>query len=39
MGGKADGLDPRIGKVVAIAVIAIWNLLIYKHFIFKESLE
>jgi len=38
-GLKADGLDPRIGKVVAIAVIAIWNLLIYKYFIFKESLE
>jgi putative flippase GtrA len=34
---NALGLDPRIGKVFAIALIAVWNFLIYKHYIFSSS--
>lgn len=36
-GLKSAGLDPRIGKVAAIAVIAVWNFFVYKHIIFKEK--
>lgn len=29
------GLDPRIGKIAAIATIALWNFLIFRTIIFK----
>lgn len=32
---NAVGLDPRIGKIVAIATIALWNFLIFRAIIFK----
>jgi len=36
-GLKALGLDPRIGKIFAIATIAVWNFFAYKYVIFKEK--
>ncbi len=36
-GLKGIGLDPRIGKIIAILLIAISNFLIYKHLIFKTK--
>jgi len=38
-GLKDIGVDPRIGKVIAIGTIAIWNFLIYKYVIFMEWSE
>lgn len=35
-GLKAAGLDPRIGKIIAIATIAVWNFMVYKYIIFKS---
>jgi putative flippase GtrA len=34
---KTLGLDPRLGKIIAIITIAVWNFLIYKYIIFKEE--
>lgn len=31
---RAAGLDARIGKIIAIIVIAIWNFIVYKKIIF-----
>jgi putative flippase GtrA len=36
-GLKIMGLDPRIGKIIAILIIAAWNFLVYKFIIFKED--
>lgn len=36
-GLKIVSIDPRIGKILAIGIIAIWNFIIYKHIIFKEK--
>jgi putative flippase GtrA len=36
-GLKTAGLDPRIGKIIAIATIAVWNFLIYKYVIFRAG--
>ncbi len=38
-GLKSAGLDPRIGKVIAIAVIAVWNFIIYQRIIFRSKTE
>jgi len=35
-GLKDFGLDPRIGKIVAIVAIAVWNFLLYKSLIFNS---
>jgi putative flippase GtrA len=34
-GLKGAGLDPRLGKIVAIGTIAIWNFVLFKTVIFK----
>jgi len=38
-GLKDIGIDPRIGKVLAIATIAVWNFVIYKLIIFREKTD
>lgn len=34
---KFAGLDPRIGKIAAIATIALWNFIIFRTVIFREK--
>jgi len=36
-GLKATGIDPRIGKLVAIVVIAAWNFVLYRKVIFISA--
>lgn len=38
-GLKEVGLDPRLGKFIAIIVIAAWNFVIYRKIIFTGSVE
>lgn len=38
-GLKTLGLDPRIGKLAAIVIIAVWNFVIYRKIIFKGSAQ
>lgn len=36
---KMIGLDPRFGKIVAMATIVAWNFFIFKHLIFARRKE
>ena len=36
---KSQGLNPLVGKVVAMCVIVVWNFLIFKRIIFKAAQE
>jgi putative flippase GtrA len=34
---KHLGIDPRIGKLLAMAITSLWNFMLLKHFIFNHA--